>query len=61
MKVKIFALILITEIFCCQFAFAQQRGAGVRVKGSNGLTIEIKLYDGSHTLIIGESDYTAGS
>ena len=38
--------------------FAQtNRGVGVRVKGSNGQTTEVKLYDGSYALVIGESKY----
>jgi hypothetical protein len=38
----------------------EMRGVRVRVKGSNGQTTEVKLYDGSFALVIGESNYTAG-
>lgn len=33
------------------------RGVGIRVKGANGQISEIKLYDGSYSLVIGESKY----
>ena len=40
--------------------YAQTRGVGVRVKTDSGQTKEIKIYDGSYALVIGESDYTNG-
>ena len=39
---------------------AQTRGVGVKVKTSDGQTKEVKLYDGSYALVIGESNYTNG-
>ena len=43
-------------------AFAQtNRGVGnIKVKTDGGQTKEIKIYDGSYALVIGESDYTNG-
>jgi len=41
-------------------AQAQTRGVGVKVKTSDGQTKEVKLYDGSYALVIGESNYTNG-
>lgn len=40
--------------------FAQQRGVGVRVKTADGKISDLKLYDGSYALVVGESDYTNG-
>lgn len=53
--------LLIFSILAISFpSFAQDRGIGVKVKKDNGKTEEIKLYDGSYALIIGESNYTNG-
>ena len=54
---------LITSIFILvSVSFAQtNRGAGnIKVKTDGGQTKEIKIYDGSYALVIGESDYTNG-
>ncbi|MBC7795505.1 MAG: WG repeat-containing protein, partial [Pyrinomonadaceae bacterium] len=41
--------------------FAQTRGAGnVKMKSADGKTREVKLYDGSFALVIGNSDYQSG-
>lgn len=39
---------------------AQTRGVAVKVKTTDGQTKEVKLYDGSFALVIGESSYTNG-
>lgn len=42
------------------FVAGQARGVNVVVRNENGSTQEVRLYDGSYALIIGESDYTNG-
>ena len=59
-NLRIAGIIFIIQIFCCQFVFAQPRGVKVSVKGANGEMKNVKLYDGSYALIIGESNYTNG-
>ncbi len=39
---------------------AQSRGVGVKIKSNDGQTKEVKLYEGSYALVIGESKYTNG-
>ena len=62
LKRKLAALGLLLCLYINSSAlFAQtNRGVGVWVKGSNGQTTEVKLYDGSYALVIGESIYTNG-
>ena len=62
LKRKLAALGLLLCLYINSSAlFAQtNRGVGVRVKGSNGQTTEVKLYDGSYALVISESIYTNG-
>ena len=50
-----FVLMLLARVMA-----QETRGVGIKVKGSNGQTTEVKLYDGSFALVIGESNYTAG-
>ena len=60
---SIFAALLIYSIVLTGFtaSFAQTRGAGnVKVTDSKGKTREVKLYEGSYALVIGESNYTNG-
>lgn len=56
---KFCLIILILSTFCLNIN-AQQRGVGVRVKDASGKSKEIKIYDGSYALVIGESDYANG-
>ena len=59
---KIYTGVLIFGLFLMPMtiAKAQARGVAVKVKSSNGQTTEVKLYDGSFALVIGESNYTNG-
>ena len=60
---QINACFLILSIVLTSFvgAAAQTRGAGnIKVTDSNGKTRDVKLYDGSFALVIGESNYTNG-
>lgn len=52
--------IIILFFLASAASYAQTRGVGVRVKNDSGKTEDIKLYEGSYALVIGESDYTAG-
>ncbi len=58
-KRKLTAVGILFCLFSSSLVFAQT-SRGVRVKDSNGQTKEVKLYDGSYALVIGESDYTNG-
>ena len=57
---KIFNAVLILTLVVLPLPVvqAQTRGVAVRVKGSNGQTKEVRLYDGSFALVIGNSRYT---
>ena len=58
---RIFSRLLLLTMFAANFSFAfaqTNRGAGsVRVKANNGQTKDVKLYDGSYALVIGNSNY----
>ena len=60
-KLSIIGLLFLLT-FGAHYSFAQtNRGAGnIKVKTDDGKTKEIKIYDGSYALVIGESDYTNG-
>lgn len=60
MKIKMISSTVISLIFLSFSLLAQDRGVGVRVKTTGGQTKEVKLYQGSYALVIGESDYTVG-
>jgi hypothetical protein len=47
-------------VFCCQAAVFAQRGVGVMKTNPDGSKQEVKLYDGSYALVIGNSDYSMG-
>ncbi|HEX7316281.1 MAG TPA: WG repeat-containing protein [Pyrinomonadaceae bacterium] len=62
MKARLPAIVLIVQIIFCQPVSAQQRGGGLRVAstGEDGSRQEVKLYDGSYALVIGNSEYALG-
>ena len=61
MKMKFIAVILIAQTLFCQIVFAQTRGAGnIKIKKPDGKTEEVKLYDASYALVIGNGKYTNG-
>jgi len=60
LKRKLTELSILFCLLSSSVVFAQTRGVGVRVKGANGQPKEVKLYEGSYALVIGESNYTNG-
>jgi len=60
LKSKLAAVGILYCLLSSLVVLAQTRGVGVRVKGSNGQTKEVKLYDNSFALVIGESNYING-
>lgn len=59
MKKKFIAIITIQIFFFCHFLTAQPRGTEIYVKDP-GTGKDIRLYDGSYALIIGNSEYSQG-
>lgn len=60
-RIKIFSLTIFVLLNVALTFGQTNRGAGnVKIKTENGQTKEIKIYDGSYALIIGESNYTNG-
>jgi uncharacterized caspase-like protein len=57
MRIKVIVFVLMVS--CCQLVFAQ-RGVGVMKTNPDGSKQEVKLYDGSYGLVIGNSEYPEG-
>lgn len=60
MRTKLIAFAVVVQLFILPIANAQERSVQLVLVDSNGAKKQVRLYEGSYALVIGESDYTNG-
>jgi uncharacterized caspase-like protein len=62
MRARLLAAVVLAQAILCQPLLAQQRGGDIRVMntGADGSRREVRLYEGSYALVIGNSEYSLG-